>query len=227
MPQRFIYTSLWAKDWFLQLPPNIKLIYLYLRLNNDLSPSGVYYTTLEKVSFDTCIPIPQIKSALDVLEGCQKIRWYPEHSLIWVMTFLPQQSQSPKFLSGVAKSLKELPEGVAQEYVAFYEQIPIPYPYPIDTLSIPSYTITNTILGGGEGNNGHNNVFTEWEKWKKLTKGDIEHLNALIELEGEEEVYNAVVTAGRHGKLSIAYLEGIFKNKSRKENKPDGVLEEW
>jgi hypothetical protein len=66
MAYRFSDTGKWADEWFVDLSPLEKLLFLYLCDNCDIA--GFYELSLRKLNFDTGISPDEIKGALKGLE---------------------------------------------------------------------------------------------------------------------------------------------------------------
>ena len=141
MPERRFDTGYWNDPDIMKLPMKAKLLYLYLWTNRHCNQAGLYGIALETIHFETGLEQEEIADLLKILE--KKVAWYPEQNLIWVKNFLHRQSQSPKFVAAAAKCLKTIPDnGIIKEFIEYNARytLSIPYSYPIDRVSIPSYS---------------------------------------------------------------------------------------
>lgn len=141
MPERRFDTGYWNDPDIMKLPMKAKLLYLYLWTNRHCNQAGLYEIALETIQWETGLELDEIADLLQVLE--KKVAWYPGQNLIWVKNFLHRQSQSPKFLAAAAKCLQVIPDiGLVKEFIKYNERytLSIPYSYPIDRVSIPSYS---------------------------------------------------------------------------------------
>jgi len=157
--ERGFNTDYWADSFVETLPAEGKLLYIYLWTNPQCNQAGLYEITLDRIAYETKLPVDSLPSLLKALEP--KVKWYGEHNIVWIKNFLKRQAKSPKFLIAAAKSLAAVHNnGAVKELLEYNLQrysISIPYQYSIDTVAIPSISsasaITNTDLnkkGGGE-----------------------------------------------------------------------------
>jgi len=141
MPERRFDTGYWNDPDIMKLPMKAKLLYLYLWTNRHCNQAGLYEIALETIEFETGLELQDIEELLQTLK--KKVTWYPDQNLMWVKNFLHRQSQSPQFLAAAAKCLKAVSNnGVVKEFIKYNEgyTLSIPYPYPIDRVSIPPYS---------------------------------------------------------------------------------------
>jgi DnaD/phage-associated family protein len=170
MPQRNFDDAFWGDDFVQELEPNAKLLFAYLWTNKSCNAAGLYQITTKSITFETGLPLVQLKTIFKTLES--KVKWYPEYNIVWVKNFIKHQSKSPQFLISSAKCLSTINPTIVKEYLEYnralgiiipydYDNhtvsIPYPYrkdtlvgepsngekPYPIDTLSIPPYAKAN------------------------------------------------------------------------------------
>ena len=140
MPERGFNTGFWTDAFIVKLPFEAKGLYAYLFTNDHCNQAGLYEIGLETIASETKLPESSLPELFSLLEP--KVKWYPDHNLVWVKNFIKRQSKSPKFLIAVAKSLATIHNDGAitelLEYNLRRYSISIPYPYTTSTLSIPS-----------------------------------------------------------------------------------------
>jgi len=156
--ERGFNTDYWADGFVETLPAEGKLLFIYLWTNPQCNQAGLYEITLDRIAYETKLPVDSLPSLLKALEP--KVKWYGDHNIVWIKNFLKRQAKSPKFLVAAAKSLATIHNnGVVKELLEYNldrYSISIPYQYSIHTVAIPSLSsasaITNTDLnrGGGE-----------------------------------------------------------------------------
>jgi hypothetical protein len=156
MPERRFDTGYWNDPDVMKLPMKAKLLYLYLWTNRHCNQAGLYEIALETIRFETGLDLQDIEELLQELK--KKVAWFPDQNLIWVKNFLHRQSQSPKFLAAAAKclSLVTTNNGLIKEFIEYNARytLSIPYPYPIDRVSIPSYAYALSQAGKERGVKG-------------------------------------------------------------------------
>ncbi|HUV53030.1 MAG TPA: DnaD domain protein [Dehalococcoidia bacterium] len=140
MPERGFITGFWTDAFIVKLPFEAKSLYAYLFTNDHCNQAGLYEIGLETIASETKLPESSLPELFSLLEP--KIKWYPDHNLVWVKNFIKRQSKSPKFLIAVAKSLATIHNNGAIAELLDYNlerySISIPYPYTTSTVSIPS-----------------------------------------------------------------------------------------
>jgi len=73
MITRIIYTELWQDDFFADLSPNEKLLFLYFLTNDSVNIIHVYRCNLARIKADTGIDTPIIVAAQAKFEQANKI----------------------------------------------------------------------------------------------------------------------------------------------------------
>lgn len=140
MPERGFATETWDDDWFQDLSRDQRYLFIYLWTNVHCNPSGLYHITLTTMSFESKFSREELPELLQSLSP--KVKWYREHKLIWVKSFLKRQSRSSKFLAAAAKALTSINHnGAIQELLDYNLQrynLSIPYQYYKHKISIPS-----------------------------------------------------------------------------------------
>jgi hypothetical protein len=104
LAERGFQTELWTDPFIQGLPPEAKLLFIYLWTNKHCNQAGLYEITLKTIAFDTGLSQESLSTLLKQLEP--KVAWYPEQNLIWVKNFLKRQCKSQSFLVAAAKCLK-------------------------------------------------------------------------------------------------------------------------
>ncbi len=106
MAERGFQTELWTDPFIQGLPPEAKLLFIYLWTNKHCNQAGLYEITMKTIAFDTGIPQESLPSLLAQLEP--KVAWYAEQNLVWVKNFLKRQCKSQSLLVAAAKCLKTI-----------------------------------------------------------------------------------------------------------------------
>jgi len=118
LAERGFQTELWTDPFIQGLPPEAKLLFIYLWTNKHCNQAGLYEITLKTMSFDAGLPQESLPALLKQLEP--KVTWYPEQNLIWVKNFLKRQCKSQSFLIAAVKSLKTIRNnGLVKEFTEY------------------------------------------------------------------------------------------------------------
>jgi len=83
-----------------------KLLYIYLWTNPQCNQAGLYEITLDRIAYETKLPVDSLPSLLEALEP--KVKWYAEHNIVWIKNFLKRQTKSPKFLVAAIKAMNSM-----------------------------------------------------------------------------------------------------------------------
>jgi len=123
LAERGFQTEMWTDPFIQGLPPEAKLLFIYLWTNKHCNQAGLYEITLKTMAFDTGLPQDSLPALLKQLEP--KVAWYPEQNLIWVKNFLKRQAKSSSFLEAAAKCLSNsgIPEDVRSEFYLYNQEL--------------------------------------------------------------------------------------------------------
>ena len=151
MTYRNIDTSVWKDDWFLDLQPDEKLLFIYLFSNENTLLTGLYKISLRVIEFETGLSREFIATSIDKFTQAKKV--FYENGIIWVVNLRKyNDSRSPKVVTRIAWELKQIPNcPIKNAYLKYSNMVssennavPIEYPYSIDTDSeISPLTLTN------------------------------------------------------------------------------------
>lgn len=72
---RQIHVKIWKDDWFWELEPNHKLLYIYLFSNERATTAGIYELSKRVMSYESGLSPQEIDAAFDVFSRDQKA-WY-------------------------------------------------------------------------------------------------------------------------------------------------------
>lgn len=131
--QRYISTSIWDDDWFVEeLSQAEKLFYFYLLTNEHTNIAGIYKLSVRKIALETGFEKDEVEEHFKTLEKSKKV-YYRENHIIMVNWPKHQNWESSERIhKGIrAILLKETPQCVLK---AIHKES-IPYAYPIDSLS--------------------------------------------------------------------------------------------
>jgi len=104
--ERGFNTDYWADSFVETLPAEGKLLYIYLWTNPQCNQAGLYEITLDRIAYETKLPVDSLPSLLKALEP--KVKWYGDHNIVWIKNFLKRQAKSPKFLVAASKAMNSI-----------------------------------------------------------------------------------------------------------------------
>ena len=92
---RQIHTRIWRDSWFIELPVDAKLCWIYIFSNENSNLAGLYEITLRQVAFDCCLDVSRVKEILDSFIADGKIMY--ADNVLWVKRMERYHAQgSPK-----------------------------------------------------------------------------------------------------------------------------------
>ena len=145
MTYRNADTRMWKDDWFLDLEPLEKLLFIYLFTNDNTTLTGLYKISMRVIEFETALDKEFILSTLDKFSHAGKVHYHD--NLIWVVNLRKyNDSKSPKVQSRINYELTLIPDcPLKKAYISGNIQ----YLYSMDTDSTiqinPNQSINNTI----------------------------------------------------------------------------------
>jgi len=108
---RQIHTSIWKDQWFMDLDPSEKLLFIYLFSNEQASMSGLYKLPLKVIAFETGLDMRVIRDALVKFERDQKVYSDPTVGVVWVRN-MPKyhEAKSATQQTRIAKDVAMIPD---------------------------------------------------------------------------------------------------------------------
>lgn len=135
---RTIRMSFWNSPAIENMPPEQKLLYLYLFTSPHTNNLGVLSVTIRKIAFETGMEEEAVRDCLDSLAFHERI--VMEDGDIWVCGFIRHQcTTSPKILTSLRALLPTVESAAIRR--AILERYPHLFgaaPYPSDRVSLPS-----------------------------------------------------------------------------------------
>ena len=131
---RQIHVKIWKDNWFLDLIPEEKLLWVYLFSNDLTSLSGIYQISQKVIAFETGLDIDWVADTLKNFQSQSKLEY--EDGYIWIKKLRKyHETSSPKVQTHIRNDLDSIPDiPLKTRYIAYY-QPDIPYTYPMDTES--------------------------------------------------------------------------------------------
>lgn len=111
----------WDDPWFADLSPDAKLLFLYLITNRRSTAAGAFEITLRAIAFETGLDSKRVQAALDAFGD--RVRWWPDHQVIWVRNFYKRQAANEKFMISAQRHVAELPIDVQRAIAVVYPKL--------------------------------------------------------------------------------------------------------
>lgn len=102
-----ISTSIWSDNWFEDLNPTEKLLFIYLLTNEKNNMLGVYEISIKKISFETGINKETIQKALKEFERIKKVKYCK--GFIMLVNYLKHQNFNSNMKKSAIDVFNELP----------------------------------------------------------------------------------------------------------------------
>ena len=137
---RQIHTKIWRDNWFLDLEPDEKLLFIYLFSNDNSNLAGIYELNERIIQLETGLDKTRIHEILKKFELNDKV--YFKDGVVWIVNMQKYHSSAgEKIQKNVESIILDLPDcEIKQRYCIAngieLENTPcIPHAYTIDTLS--------------------------------------------------------------------------------------------
>jgi DnaD/phage-associated family protein len=206
---RQIHTQIWKDEWFIELEPNEKLLFIYLFSNDLASISGLYKIPVRVICNETGLPKEFVVAMLEVFQAVGKT--FYQDGVLWIKNMSKyHKNASPFTQQKIAADIANIPDCETKRQ----------YQHCMNTVS----TLVSESLSLNESNNKKENenesvtpaapnIFRLYESEIGSLTGAIS--DKLIEAEKEypaEWFPLAFQEAATHNARSWAYAESILKN---------------
>jgi hypothetical protein len=126
---RQIHTQIWKDEWYIDLSPEEKLIFVYLFSNELASISGIYKIPARVISNETGVSYEDVLIILENFEQAGKILY--ADGVLWVKNMSKfHANASPRTQKKVEADVEKIPDcAVKQAYLQYRDCI--------DTVSVP------------------------------------------------------------------------------------------
>jgi len=106
---RQIHVSIWKDEWFLDLDPREKLLFIYLFSNESTSLAGIYKIPLKVIAFETCLDTEYVLGAIDKFSQAGKVHY--DNGIVWVVNMWRyHESKSPKVQQRKDTDIASIPD---------------------------------------------------------------------------------------------------------------------
>lgn len=140
---RALHIKIWQDEWFSELEPDAKLLFVYLCTNRAVSICGMYRLAPKFISFETGIASKRVSTLMSKFQKDGKARY--ENGIVWVKNLRKYQTYDGKANEKVKKRIQTDIDDISDcqlktEYLAYEKKqnrSGIPMQYPSDTHAIP------------------------------------------------------------------------------------------
>jgi hypothetical protein len=134
---RQLHTHLWSDSWFVELEPDLKLLFIYLFSNERASVCGLYELPIRTISFETGLGREEVRRALELFDQAGKARYDFATGVVWVRNMLKYQgTASPKVQARIQADIRSVPDCALKQQ--FLDTLSIPYRSSSDSSSLIS-----------------------------------------------------------------------------------------
>jgi DnaD/phage-associated family protein len=201
---RQIHVSIWKDEWFLDLQPDEKLLFIYLFSNSETNMAGIYKIAFPVICFETCLSGERVREILDKFQKDNKIMY--QDGVMWVKKMRRyHQSKSPKVEVGILNDLENIP----------YCEVKIQYLYCMDTESQQEQ----------EQNKNNNNNDNKLGDIFSLYEQNIGVINPLI-AEQIQSTYDEIPVEDKYTWFQKAITEAA-KSQARNWRYIHAILSRW
>lgn len=137
---RQIHTQIWRDNWFLELRPDEKLLFIYLFSNDNSNLAGIYEIHESIIALETGLRPARIREILVKLEASNKVHY--GGGVVWIVNMRKYHSNaSEKVQKNIDAAIYDIQDGeIKNRYciangITLENTVSIPYGYPMDTLS--------------------------------------------------------------------------------------------
>lgn len=155
---RTVRCDMWRKDeWFCELAPDAKLVWIYAFTNEATSPAGIYRITLRTIANETGVALERVREIIAEFDAAGKLHY--EDGIIWPVTMRKHQlgelKATDNLVAKVRSDLAELKQSpIVARYMEYYGPLPErdkPLPTPSEAPS-EGFRLTDTDTGNKNGN---------------------------------------------------------------------------
>lgn len=222
---RQIHTQIWKDEWYIDLSPKEKLIFVYLFSNELASISGIYKIPVRVISNETGVVYEDVLVILEDFERQGKIMY--ADGVLWVKNMSKfHANASPRTQKKVEADIEKIPDCLVKQSYIQYQQ-------GINTVPIPRSESKNKSESKNENKSGSENTNTTENDADEPVKTGIEeneNIFALYEKEigaltpliadslkhakddfPDHWIGEALRIAARNNKRSWSYAEAVLK----------------
>lgn len=104
-----VHQSIWSDPWFVDLPPDGKLLYLWAITTDHGNLAGLFTVSPRMISFETGLTRSRLAKALESLRG--KLAYRESSGALWVVGRAKRvRSKTEQIAKSIARAVEECPE---------------------------------------------------------------------------------------------------------------------
>lgn len=132
MAYKQIHEHIWKDEWFLDLEPSEKLLFIYLFSNDDANLVGLYKISMRVIEFETGLNHDTILAILKRFSESNKV--FYQDGYVWVVNLLKYNyNRSPTIFARIKYELSTIPDiELKRRCISGINTFLIPYGYRID-----------------------------------------------------------------------------------------------
>jgi len=216
---RQLHCKMWSSDnWFINLNPEMKLLFIYLFSNERASMTGLYEIPVRIVSFETGLTRDCVQDAIEVFTKADKVEYDFESGVIWIKNMAKYQVQNnpnEHIRKRIADDMRNVPDCELKRRCV--DTLSVRYGYSSDAI-VSSSIVSSSLLSSEERGTGGKteNVFTVYEhNIGVLTPMIADALKDAEITYGPVWICAAIQEAVASNARSWKYCEAILKRWSR------------
>jgi len=219
---------MWSSDqWFADLKPELKLLFIYLFSNDRASVCGLYELPLRVMAFETRLDEAVIREGLEMFGQKGKAYYDMVSGVVWVRNmFKYQGSGSPKLLERIKADLKAVPDCALKENWIEENSVLIGYGRGKDTSLSVSVSVSSSVSEEGGGAGEETNWIPETPK-QAASHPDIKLYEQITGRFPGDRDYETIITTLQHLRKSHPDLQDYlspfwtaWSSRKTKDNKP-------
>lgn len=141
--KRCINVRMWSDSWFEGLPPDFKLVWVYLLTNEYTNMLGVYELSLKRIAYDTGLDKETLSKAFEGFAKDSKA-FYLFDKWVVLPNFLKNQALNPNMLKSAMQIYRNLPKELKETVIFDGSQTTrLEVVKPFQSLSKDSETLSN------------------------------------------------------------------------------------
>lgn len=212
--KRCINVRMWSDSWFEALPPDFKLVWVYLLTNEYTNMLGVYELSLNRIAYDTGIEKETLSKAFEGFAKDSKA-FYLFDKWVVLPNFLKNQSLNPNMLKSAMQIYRNLPKELKEIVLFDGEQTSrLEVVKPFQRLSKGSQTLSNRSETLSKGSQTLSEK--EIEKESEIEIENIRSINTSLSFSGENDPEDVEI-------LEVEEVENLDFNKREKNSYIDIV----
>lgn len=211
---RQIHCRMWSSDnWFIELKPDLKLLFVYLFSNERSTMCGLFELPLRIISFETGLDLDTITRGLEVFNKADKVKYDFETGVVWVKNAIKYQSQAnpnDKVLARIKADIAAVPDCALK--TECIHTLPVAYGQRADAIVSVSSGKGSVSVSLERGGVGEKTIFELYEQ----EIGSITPMIADAIADWEKDVpaqwiRDAIQEAVKNNARNWKYVEAILK----------------